>query len=111
MRQLDVYMNDYKAGVLTEKHPGRGYSFCYDAEYLSSEHPAISVTLPKQKEAYESDYLFPLFTNMLPEGANRKVICRSLRIDENDFFGILSAMADKDFIGAVQVKKTKDDRH
>ena len=52
---------------------------------------------------------FPFFTNMLPEGANRRGICRSLRIDENDFFGLLIAMADKDFIGAVQVRKTTDD--
>ena len=47
---------------------------------------------------------------MLPEGANRKIICRSLRIDENDFFGMLTAMADKDFIGAVQIRKKTDDR-
>ena len=53
--------------------------------------------------------MFPFFTNMIPEGANRKVICRSLRIDEKDFFGILTAMADKDFIGAVQVKKVTDE--
>ena len=57
----------------------------------------------------EEPYLFPFFTNMLPEGANRRSICRSLRIDENDFFGLLIAMADKDFIGAVQVRKTTDD--
>jgi serine/threonine-protein kinase HipA len=104
MRQLNVFMNGYKAGVLTEQYPGRGYTFCYDDAYLSSECPAISVTLPKRKDVYESEHLFPLFTNMLPEGANRKVICRSLRIDENDFFGILTAMTDKDFIGAVQIK-------
>lgn len=41
---------------------------------------------------------------MLPEGANRKIICRSSRIDEKDFFGMLMAMADRDFIGAVNVK-------
>jgi serine/threonine-protein kinase HipA len=110
MRQLNVFMNDYKAGVLTEQHPGRGYTFGYDDAYLSLECPAISVTLPKRKEVYKSDALFPLFTNMLPEGANRKVICRSLRIDENDLFGLLTAMADKDFIGAVQIKAMTDDR-
>ncbi|MCD8309748.1 MAG: HipA N-terminal domain-containing protein [Prevotellaceae bacterium] len=104
-------MNDYKAGVLTEKHPGMGYRFCYDAGYLSSGQPPISVNLPKRKEAYESDYLFPFFTNMLPEGANRKVICRSLRIDEHDFFGLLTVMADKDCIGAVQLRKIPDDSH
>ncbi len=105
MRALNVYMNDSKAGVLTEAYPGKGYSFCYDENYLSSEQPPISVTLPKRREKYESEYLFPFFTNMLPEGANRRVICRALKIDENDFFGLLTAMADKDFIGAVEVRK------
>ena len=66
--------------------------------------PPISVTLPKRVETYESEHLFPLFSNMLPEGANRKIICRSSRIDEKDFFGMLMAMADRDFIGAVNVK-------
>ena len=45
---------------------------------------------------------------MLPEGANRKVICRTKRIDDNDLFGILSAMAGSDFIGGVSLKKSKD---
>ncbi|MCD8290806.1 MAG: HipA N-terminal domain-containing protein [Prevotella sp.] len=109
MRRLNVYSNERKAGVLTEMHPGKGYTFCYDSDYLASDQPPISVTLPKRKEPYESEYLFPFFTNILPEGANRKAICRYLRIDEEDFFGLLTAMADQDFIGAVDVRKIKDD--
>lgn len=110
MKALNVYMNDIKAGVLTEKYPGRGYFFCYDEKYLSTQQPPVSVTLPKRKEKYESDHLFPFFTNMLPEGANRKIICRDLKIDEDDFFSLLTAMADKDFIGAVEVRRIKDER-
>lgn len=105
MRQLAVYMNNDKAGVLTENTPGKGYVFCYDEGYLLSEQPPVSVTLPKRKEWYKSEYLFPFFTNMIPEGANRKVICRSQRIDEHDFFGMLMAMADRDFIGAVNIRR------
>lgn len=104
MRQLEVYMNNHKAGLLTELRHGKGYSFCYYPEYLATGMPPISVTLPKRVEAYESELLFPLFSNMLPEGANRKIICRSFRIDEKDFFGMLMAMADRDSIGAVNVK-------
>ena len=48
MRQLYVYMNDLKAGVLTENTPGKEYTFCYDENYLSTENPSISVTLPKR---------------------------------------------------------------
>lgn len=105
MRELYVYTNDNKAGVLSEERPGCGYTFIYDADYLASDQPPVSVTLPKRQEAYQSEHLFPFFTNMLPEGANRKVICRTLKIDEQDFFGLLSAMANQDFIGAVQIKK------
>lgn len=109
MRELAVYYNDTEAGILTEKHPGTDYTFQYKEDYLISKMPPISVTLPKQSTAYNSEYLFPFFSNMLPEGANRRVICRSLRIDENDSFGLLEAMADKDFIGAVNVRRINND--
>lgn len=108
MRQVDVCVNDRKAGVLTEMHPGKGYSFRYDPDYLSSDDPPVSVSLSKRNPVYESSSLFPFFANMLPEGANRKVICRNLRIDEEDLFGILVAMSGKDFIGGVHIKSTAE---
>lgn len=109
MRQVAVYFNDIKAGILTEKYPGKDYSFQYLDEYVDSPLPQVSVTLPKQKEVYMSQHLFPFFSNMLPEGTNKRVICRSRRIDEEDVFGLLVAMADQDFIGAVNVKSIKND--
>lgn len=109
MRKLAVYYNEIEAGILTEKYPGADYTFQYKEDYINSALPPISATLPKQSIAYTSEYLFPFFSNMLPEGANRKVICRTLRIDENDFFGILEAMADKDFIGAVNIRRINND--
>ena len=86
MRQLEVYVNDAKAGLLTELNPGKGYTFVYNEEYAVSDMPPVSLTLPKRKKAYESESLFPFFTNLLPEGANRKVVCREQRIDDKDFF-------------------------
>jgi serine/threonine-protein kinase HipA len=109
MKQLAVFNNDTKAGILTEENPGRGYTFEYDDEYLRSALPPISLTLPKQKAAYKSDHLFAFFTNMLPEGGNRRMICRSLRIDETDLFRLLEAMANQDFIGAVNVRTLPHD--
>lgn len=105
MRQLDVYMNKKRAGVLTELRPGKGYRFRYDDAYLASDCPSISVTLSKKQGSYESPTLFPFFMNMLPEGTNRKVICRTSRVDESDFFGLLAAMAGKDFIGGVHIER------
>lgn len=109
MRELAVYYNDIEAGILIEKHSGADYTFQYKEEYLNSQMPPISATLPKDSSAYNSEHLFPFFSNMLPEGANRKVICRSQKIDENDFFGLLEAMAGKDFIGAVNVRRINYD--
>ena len=104
MRQLGVYNNDILAGVLTEHSPGRGYVFAYDPAYLASGAAPVSVTMPLQSAPYESESLFPFFVNLLPEGANRTVICRKFRIDEEDLFGLLTVMSGRDFIGAVDVR-------
>lgn len=107
MRRVDVYLNDTKAGELTELHPGKDYIYQYDSEYLTTDLPQISINLPKRVEPYESEYLFPFFANMIPEGDNRRIICRAFRIDERDIFGILAIMADQDFIGAVNVRNSR----
>ena len=104
MRQLGVYNNDVLAGVLTEQTPGRGYVFAYDPAYLAAGGLPVSVTLPLRPAPYESESLFPFFVNLLPEGANRTVICRKYRIDEEDLFGLLTVMSGRDFIGAVSVR-------
>lgn len=105
MRQLNVFWNDKKAGILTELLPGKNYHFEYYPSYVRSEFPHISVTLPKSNSPYESECLFPFFANMLPEGTLRRVVCREHHIDEADFFGILYAIADIETIGAVNLKK------
>ena len=77
MRQLEVYVNEVKAGTLTELNPGKGYRFAYSEAYVASDCPPVSLSLPKRTEAYEAESMFPFFTNLLPEGANRKVSSRS----------------------------------
>lgn len=104
MRQLSVYNNDILAGVLTEQAPGKEYIFTYDSAYLASGGAPVSVTLPLQSAPYASESLFPFFVNLLPEGANRTIICRKYRIDKEDLFGLLSVMSGRDFIGAVNVR-------
>ena len=107
MRQLLVFVNDQHAGSITELQPGKGYEFCYEPEYLQSDGSAISLTLPKRKEPYQSEHLFPFFTNMLPEGANRKAMCRHMHLDEEDYFGMLMATVGTDMIGSVNFRNTK----
>ena len=109
MRQLEVYVNDVKAGRLTELKPGKGYIFVYTEAYVKSDFPPVSLTLPKRIEPYEADYLFPTFTNKLPEGGNRKVICREQRIDDKDFLGMLMATVGTDMIGSVNFREVEDE--
>ena len=110
MRQLNVFWNDKLAGALTELAPNNGYLFEYDPTYLKSDLPHVSITLPKTKTLYKSKLLFPFFSNMLPEGALRRIVCREHHVDENDLFGILSIMTNADTIGAVSLKKPRHEK-
>ncbi len=104
MKKLAIYRNKEYAGTLTEESRDR-YVFLYDdAYYADTTKPAISLTLPKLKKEYISPVLFPFFFNMLSEGVNRQLQNRLLKIDEGDHFGLLSATAKYDTIGAVTVQ-------
>lgn len=105
MRVAEVFTNGVLAGTLSETDEGK-YIFKYDNAYLlDSRNRAISLSLPKRKEAFVADELFPFFYNMLSEGANKALQCMTLKIDENDAFGLLLATADNDTIGAITVKQ------
>lgn len=105
MRAAEVLINGMLAGIITETDDGK-YLFQYDDAYLlDSKNRAISLSFPKRKEAFVADELFPFFFNMLSEGANKALQCMTLKIDENDAFGLLLATAGNDTIGAITVKK------
>ena len=72
MRTVDVYLDNRLAGRLTERNR-YDYEFAYTAHYLADpETTAIALSLPKREKPYRSSRIFPFFTNLLPEGANRK---------------------------------------
>lgn len=104
VRKAAIYFNDIYAGILYDRTPLEGYRFEYDAQYLISPNPPVSITLPKTRKIYISEIFFPFFSSILPEGHNRAVICQIKKIDEDDLFGLLMAMRDKDFVGAVNIR-------
>jgi serine/threonine-protein kinase HipA len=111
MRKAKVYRNGLFVGELTE-HTRKQYSFTYDeAWFYDGTKPAVSLTLPKTQQTYNSEYLFPFFFNMLSEGVNKKLQSNLLRIDENDHFGLLIATAQFDTIGAITVQPVEDESH
>lgn len=99
----EVLFNGLVAGLL--RRAGQQYSFRYEAAYLQSAQPAISLTLPKQKEAFVSPVLFSFFYGLLAEGVAKQIQCRELRIDENDHFTRLLRTAHTETIGAVTVRE------
>jgi len=104
MRSAEVLYNGKLAGILS-KIKG-GYRFVYDKDYLTSTNrKPVSLTLPLNKSPYECDVLFPVFANMLSEGANKAMQCRLLKIDENDYFSLLLATAATDSIGPITIKE------
>jgi serine/threonine-protein kinase HipA len=105
MRQAEILYKKEAAGLLTQLNSG-SFVFRYHNQWFESkEKPAISLTLPKDQQKYESEYLFPFFLNMLPEGSNRQNICFELRIATKDHFGLLLTTAKYDTVGAIQVKE------
>ena len=105
MRRAEVYRNRVLAGILSETVSG-SYTFTYDSGYYNdNSKPGISLTIPKTQLTYTSEYLFPFFFNMLSEGTNKAIQCQTLKIDEEDAFGLLLATAHNDTIGAITVQK------
>ena len=77
MRKVNVYYGEVYAGQLVELSRGN-YEFTYDDAFCADRStPPVSVNLPKSQKVFQSDRIFPVFTNMLPEGANRRALCRT----------------------------------
>ncbi len=104
MRSCSVYINGIFAGILAEES-ARLYSFTYDDAYLASDQAKrVCLAMPTTKQRYESAYLFPFFSNMLPEGSNRIFLCHFYHIPQDDDFGLLMKIATNDTIGAITVQ-------
>jgi len=107
MNKANVYRNGELVGELT-RHDRHSYEFTYDEQWFNSpEKPPVSLTMPKTKQTYKADHLFPFFFNLLSEGVNRKLQSRQLKIDEENYFDLLLATAQSDTIGAITVEPVK----
>lgn len=105
MRKAKILYKNQEAGMLIQ-HDNGSFTFAYNNSWISNEtKPAISLTLPKSQQEYHSDFLFPFFYNMLPEGSNKQIVCKLNRLDSNDYFGLLLTTAKNDTIGAIKVIK------
>lgn len=102
-RTACVYVRQRLAGILCETD--EGYEFRYDKTYLSDpEAPSVSLTLPRQEEAYHAKTLFAFFDGLIPEGWLLDLVLHNWKIDRRDRFGLL-LVACKDCIGAVSIRE------
>lgn len=107
MKSATVLYNEKPAGILEKE--SRRYRFTYNDAYINAAgNRPISITMPFQKKPYESTDLFPVFINMLSEGTNKRMQCRMLKIDENDYFSLLLATAKEDSIGPLTIKEINE---
>lgn len=108
MRSIKVVCQGVFAGMLEELPEGQ-CRFTYDYAYLSDiSLPPVSVNLPKSQREYYGEALLPYFQSILPEGRNRKVFCSVNKVDEDDWFGMLCAMAGRDIPGAVTLQNYEE---
>jgi HipA-like protein len=104
MRTALVFRNNELAGRLSEAD-GQ-YLFRYeDVYFFNSGKKPVSLTMPKMQQEFRSRSLFPVFFNMLAEGANKKLQCRRHQIDENDYFSLLLKTAGKDSTGCITIRE------
>ena len=105
-RAAHVYVRGEFAGLL--KETDEGYSFAYDAGYLSSSNPSpVSLTMPLTDKVYTSKTFFAFFDGLIPEGWLLDVVLHNWKLNEKDRFGILLA-ACKDPIGNVSVREVSE---
>ena len=105
-RTAYVYVRDTFAATL--KETDYGYFFQYDPEYLKrTDATSVSLTLPKREEAYTSNFLFPFFDGLIPEGWLLNIVAHNWKMDKNDRFGIL-LVACHDPIGNVSIREVRE---
>jgi len=102
MKSLDVYYKDTLAGHLIREEDGT-FHFQYEVDYLASDHPGISISLPKRTNAFVSNRLFAFFDGIIPEGWLLKIATDKLRLNPLlDRFELLESLC-HDTIGAVSI--------
>ncbi len=103
MKNLDIYTNSDKAGVLALE--SNKYVFTYDSDAKS----IVSVTMPIRIESWTSAKLHPIFEMNLPEGSLKETIKeRFSKLTSMDDLGMLKLIGPY-VIGRVKYGKYEED--
>lgn len=91
-RILDVYIKGDFVGKLIQNYSGSlsfAYDAAYDAAYVQADKMALSLSLPLQKEAHDSDAVKAFFSGLLPDEILRQKIAKYLGVSEKNPFALL----------------------
>jgi serine/threonine-protein kinase HipA len=101
MRQGEIWVNNSLAGILTEDE--EGYHFTYSPDYLMMGNAVpVSLTMPLREETFHSEFLFPFFDGLIPEGWLLDIAQKNWKLNPRDRMGLLLATC-KDCIGNISV--------
>lgn len=79
--------------------------FQYQADYVASSGPPLSVAMPVREEPWPDASTFPFFENLLPEGVIRDLLATELGTANNNFAHLLEATGG-DVAGAITIEST-----
>lgn len=101
--RLQVFLGEERLGELERRGPAR-YRFEYEPAIADGtpRSLALSASLPVKEGPFAPRESAPFFEGLLPEGAIRTTIANSLRLSEEDGFGLLAALGGE-CAGAVSV--------
>jgi len=100
--RLSVYLHNRLTGHLWLSGTNR-LSFRYDPSYLENQNAIpLSLSLPLREAPYTNDTARPFFSNLLPEGEVRSLICQIKQISERNDFKLLEAIGGE-CAGAVTI--------
>lgn len=108
VRDLEVYLNRYYVGVLSQLHDGRTL-LAFDDKYVEDPNrPTLSLSYQNTVRGIRSPRdlvspsgkLSPFFSNLLPEGKLRTYLATKARVRETQEFPLLVALSD-DLPGAI----------
>ncbi len=107
LRMGNVFVQNTFAGQIRETD--EGYEFEYDKQYLTNESALpVSLTLPLQRDKYESKHLFSFFDGLIPEGWLLDVVTNNWKLNNNDRFGLMLVSC-SDCVGDVHIEAVKAD--
>jgi serine/threonine-protein kinase HipA len=104
---LFVYFESWEIGRLTLDDNYR-FLFKYSDDWLlKSDHFPVSLSMPIEQKVYANE-AHAYFTNLLPEGALRSLICQKLKISESNHYELLKKIGGE-CAGVIRVLSEDDD--